>query len=179
MALVHSFAPIADKNAEVLVLGSMPGQASLDASQYYAHRHNAFWRIIAELLRFDVASPYTVRIKALKAARIALWDVLQSCTRVGSLDSMIQSDTQMANDFRTFFREHPQITRVFFNGVKAKACFERHVLARIDDRAMTYALLPSTSPANASLSFEQKLSAWRRIVDHPKDVVKARRRSIA
>src|SRR6185503_14480383 len=116
MGLIHSFDPIEDRNAEVLVLGSMPGQASLDASQYYAHRHNAFWRIIAELLHFDVASPYAVRIEALKAARIALWDVLQSCTRVGSLDSMIQGRTQLANDFRTFFRDHPKITRVFFNG---------------------------------------------------------------
>ena len=78
---------------------------------------------------------------------------------------MIQSDTQMANDFRTFFRGHPRITRVFFNGVKAKACFERHVPGRLDDRAITYVLLPSTSPANASLSFEQKLSAWRMIVN--------------
>jgi len=179
MALVHSFDPIEDKNAEVLVLGSMPGQASLDASQYYAHRHNAFWRIIAELLQFDVTSPYAVRIEALKAARIALWDVLHSCARIGSLDSMIQSDTQMAKDFRTFFSEHPKITRVFFNGVKAKACFERHVLGRLDDRAITYVLLPSTSPANASLSFAQKLDAWRRIVEQPENVVKTRCRSLA
>lgn len=173
MALVHSFDPIEDKNAEVLVLGSMPGQASLDASRYYAHRHNAFWRIIARLLQFDEESPYAVRIEALKSARIALWDVLQSCTRVGSLDSMIQSDTQTVNDFRSFFRAHPKITRVFFNGVKAKVCFERHVLARLDDRALTCVLLPSTSPANASLSFEQKLSAWRVIVDPTTDASKA------
>ena len=179
MALIYSFDPIEDKNAEVLVLGSMPGQASLDASQYYAHRHNAFWRILAELLQFDAASPYAVRIEALKSARIALWDVLRCCARLGSLDSMIQSDSQRPNDFRTFLREHPKITRVFFNGAKAKACFERQVLGRLDDRTMTYVLLPSTSPANASLTFQQKLAAWRMILDPPARVVKARPRSMA
>ena len=164
MARVHSFEPIEDRNAKALVLGSMPGQASLAAAQYYAHPQNAFWRIIAELLRFDVASPYPTRIEALKSARIALWDVLQSCTREGSLDSRIEQDTQIANDFQSFFRQHDSITHVFFNGAKAEACFKRHVLGEIGDRPLTYMRLPSTSPANASLSFEQKFRAWRMII---------------
>jgi hypoxanthine-DNA glycosylase len=166
MARIHSFDPIADKNAEVLVLGSMPGRASLAAGQYYAHPQNAFWRIISALLELDSASPYPRRIEALKSARIALWDVLHSCSREGSLDAMIEHDAQMANDFRTFFRNHKRITSVFFNGAKAEACFKRHVLPEIEIRAISYVRLPSTSPANASVSFEKKLQAWQIVVAH-------------
>ncbi|HUW50215.1 MAG TPA: DNA-deoxyinosine glycosylase [Sulfuricella sp.] len=164
MAHVHSFGPIENKNAEVLILGSMPGLASLKAHQYYAHPQNAFWRIIAELLQFDAASPYQVRVQALKSARIALWDVLQSCTREGSLDAMIENDTHTANDFQTFFSTHKKITHVFFNGAKAEECFKRHGLRKFADSSVIYLRLPSTSPANASLSFAQKLSAWREIM---------------
>ena len=163
VAHIYSFAPIAGRNAEILILGSMPGRASLAAGQYYAHAQNAFWRIVSELLQLDPASPYEVRAQALKSARIALWDVLRSCRREGSLDSMIEADTQTANDFRTFFRTHPQITHVFFNGAKAEACFRQHVLREIGNRALRYMRLPSTSPANASLSFARKLEAWRTI----------------
>lgn len=164
VAHIYSFAPIADRNARILILGSMPGRASLTAGQYYAHAQNAFWRIISELLQLDPASPYEVRVQALKSARIALWDVLRSCKREGSLDSMIEADTQTANDFRTFFRAHPQITHVFFNGAKAEACFRQHVLRGIDGRATRcYTRLPSTSPAHASLSYARKLEAWRTI----------------
>ncbi len=163
VAYIYSFAPIADKNAEILILGSMPGRASLAAGQYYAHAQNAFWRIISELLQLDPTSPYEVRVQALNSARIALWDVLQSCRREGSLDSMIEADTQTANDFCTFFRAHPQITHVFFNGAKAEACFRQHVLREIGSRVLRYTRLPSTSPANASLSYARKLEAWRTI----------------
>ena len=89
VAHIYSFAPIAERNAGILILGSMPGRASLAAGQYYAHAQNAFWRIISELLQFDPVSSYAVRVQALKSARIALWDVLRSCKREGSLDSMI------------------------------------------------------------------------------------------
>ncbi|MES2013700.1 MAG: DNA-deoxyinosine glycosylase, partial [Pseudomonadota bacterium] len=99
MAHIHSFAPIEDSNATTLILGTMPGRASLVAEQYYAHTQNAFWRIMAELLQFDRTSAYEVRIQALKSSHIALWDVLQSCQRQGSLDAMIERDTQIANDF--------------------------------------------------------------------------------
>jgi double-stranded uracil-DNA glycosylase len=164
MARVHSFEPIADRNAEVLILGSMPGLASLAAGQYYAHPQNAFWRIMSELLRIDPASPYPARIGALKSARIALWDVLQSCTREGSLDAMIELDTQIANDFQMFFSKHRRISQVFFNGTKAEACFRKHVLGSWDAGPIACARLPSTSPANASWSYAQKLHAWRIIV---------------
>ena len=162
-ARVRSFAPIAGRNARVLVLGSMPGRASLEAGQYYAHRHNAFWRIASELLRFDPDAPYRDRARALRSARIALWDVLHSCVRPGSMDAMIDRDSETANDFRKFFRTHPGITHVFFNGAKAEASFRRHVLPGLDS-PLRYKRLPSTSPANASVPWRQKLAAWRAIL---------------
>jgi double-stranded uracil-DNA glycosylase len=162
-ARLRSFAPIADRDARVLILGSMPGRASLQAGQYYAHRQNAFWRIAARLLDFDPGAPYRARARALRAARVALWDVLHSCVRQGSLDTMIRRDSETANDFRTFFRDHPKITRVFFNGAKAEASFRRHVLPEIG-APLRYQRLPSTSPANASVPYARKLAAWRAIL---------------
>ena len=167
MARIHSFEPIGDRNAEVLILGSMPGTRSLTAGQYYAHPHNVFWRILSELLHFDAASSYEARVRALKSARIALWDVLHSCVRAGSLDAMIENDTQTANDFRRFFGGHRKIRRVFFNGAKAEACYRRHVLREIGPGTISYSRLPSTSPANASMSFAHKLRAWRAILGTP------------
>ena len=163
-ARVRSFAPIAGRNARVLILGSMPGRASLQAGQYYAHRHNAFWRIASELLQFDPGAPYRERARALRSARIAVWDVLHSCVRPGSMDAMIDRDSETANDFRRFFRTHRGITHVFFNGAKAEASFRRHVLPGIDV-PLRYKRLPSTSPANASVPWRQKLAAWRAILN--------------
>lgn len=163
MTRIHSFEPIADENAELLILGSMPGRASLAAGQYYAHGQNAFWRIISQLLQLDAASPYEVRVQTLKSSRIALWDVLHSCRRQGSLDAMIERDTQIANDFQTFFQTHNKITHVFFNGAKAEEYFLRHVLKNINNNSISFTRLPSTSPAHATMSFEQKLRAWRPI----------------
>jgi hypoxanthine-DNA glycosylase len=159
-SLAHSFEPIAGRDAEILILGSMPGRASLRAGQYYAHPRNAFWRIIAELLGIEPASDYPARIRALRAARIALWDVLESCARAGSSDSAIDADTITANDFRTFFRRHRGIGRVFFNGAKAESCYRQHVLPTVDAGAASYLRLPSTSPAN-TVPYAQKLRAWR------------------
>jgi TDG/mug DNA glycosylase family protein len=166
MALVRSFLPIEDRNSEVLILGSMPGVASLTAGRYYAHPHNAFWRIVTRLLGLDAGASYEERVRALKTARIAVWDVLESCAREGSLDSSIDPATQCANDFESFFRTHPRVRRVFFNGTTAEACFRRHVAKSLDVRVLAFARLPSTSPAHASLTFERKLKAWRAIVRH-------------
>jgi TDG/mug DNA glycosylase family protein len=160
-ARIRSFSPIAGRNARVLVLGSMPGRRSLEARQYYAHRQNAFWRILGRLVGFEPAAPYGARVRALKAARIALWDVLHSCVREGSLDAGIEDEA--ANDFRAFFRDHRAITHVFFNGTKAEASYRRHVLGAIE-LPLRYRRLPSTSPAHASLPFARKLAAWRAIL---------------
>jgi len=159
--LLFCFEPIADSNAEILILGSMPGQESLAASQYYANRRNAFWKIMAQLLEFDPESSYDARLHELKTAHIALWDVLQSCTRVGSLDARIAADSITVNDFRSFFRTHEKIRAVFFNGAKAESAYRRYVLPTVSTVPVSYMRLPSTSPAHAALSYEQKLQAWR------------------
>ncbi len=158
---VRSFAPIEDADARILILGSMPGEASLRAGQYYAHPRNLFWRIMGELLGTDPASPYDRRIQALKSARIALWDVLRSCRRKGSLDSNIDQESLVPNNFAAFFRCHPKIPHVFFNGAKAEEYYHKHVLPAAGIETIEYLRLPSTSPANASISYERKLESWR------------------
>ena len=159
--LLLCFEPIADSNSEILILGSMPGQESLAAEQYYAHRRNAFWKIMSDLLGFDPDSSYEARLQELKTARIALWDVLQSCTRVGSLDSSIDAGSITVNDFQSFFRTHDKIHAVFFNGAMAESAYRQYVLPTVSTVPVSYMRLPSTSPAHASLSYEQKLQAWR------------------
>jgi len=162
--LSRSFPPIADGRSRVLVLGSMPGVESLKASRYYAHPRNAFWTIMGELLGFDPAIPYEARVRALRAAGIALWDVLHSCRRDGSLDSSIEATSETANDFRAFFSAHPAIRAVFFNGAKAQAAYLRHVRPALADLQLRYERLPSTSPAHAGMPVAKKLQAWRAVM---------------
>ena len=163
---VASFPPIALPNARVLILGSMPGLASLAAAQYYAPPRNAFWPIIAALLGFDPAMHYVERPRALVAGGIALWDALQSCVRPGSLDSAIDQSTMIANDFAGLFARCPPIDHVYFNGAAAERCFRLGVLPALAGFDLPCTRLPSTSPAHAGRSFEQKLAAWRAVMQH-------------
>lgn len=163
MTIIHSFAPVENANASVLILGSMPGGASLRAAEYYAHPRNYFWRVMGALISLDPESPYEQRIHALKSAHIAVWDVLHSCTREGSLDANIDTASQAANDFQAFFTLHLNITHVFFNGNAAEQIYRRNVLPVLKVQHIEYLRLPSTSPANASIPFERKLEAWRTV----------------
>ncbi|HEX2841427.1 DNA-deoxyinosine glycosylase [Hyphomicrobium sp.] len=157
-SIVCSFAPIATSDARLLILGSMPGAASLAAGQYYAHAHNAFWRIMGELVGAGPDKPYEERERILRARGIALWDVLSSCVRPGSLDSDIRAE--VPNDFETFFAEHRRIARVGLNGGKAAATFKKYA-ARHCPAHVEVCVVPSTSPAHAARSFEQKCAIWR------------------
>jgi double-stranded uracil-DNA glycosylase len=158
----QSFPPIARETARVLILGTMPGGASLRAQQYYAHPRNQFWPILGALLGFDPASPYDARVAALRAADIALWDVLRSCIRPGSLDSAIEPRSTVPNDFAGFLAAHPQIRRICFNGAKAAALYARLVQPQLTGgREIRQLRLPSTSPAHAALPFAAKLQAWQ------------------
>lgn len=159
MNTVTSFAPLSRPFATVLILGSMPGAASLKAQQYYAHPRNSFWPIMARIAGFDAAAPYDARVEALTAAGIAVWDVLQSCVRSGSLDSSIQAGTRVSNNFSAFFAAHPGIRLVCFNGAEAQTSYDRHVLPHHSVQGLRYVRLPSTSPAHA-VAFEHKLAAW-------------------
>ena len=163
MSRVQSFPPIADAKARILILGSMPGKASLAAGQYYAHGQNLFWHILGDVTGAGPALPYAARARALRSCGIALWDVLASCAREGSLDSAIDDASISANDFVAFYRAHPRIAHVFFNGAKAEACYRKHVLPLLADGLgpASYRRLPSTSPANASMSRAYKQKLWK------------------
>jgi len=167
MSLAQSFPPVADSSARVLILGSMPGAASLTAQQYYAHPRNAFWRIMGDLIGAGPDLPYAQRLEKLKAAGIALWDVIAECHRPGSLDSAIVGASVMANDFSAFLAVHRSIDRVFFNGGAAETNFRRHVLPQLENLGLSYGRLPSTSPAHAARAYAEKLAAWRVIVEPP------------
>ena len=159
------FPPIARRDADTLVLGSLPGRKSLEMRQYYAHPYNAFWKLIAAIYGTDASLPYPDRARVLVENGVALWDVLEAATRPGSLDSSIVHASAQANDFARFFRRHPHIRRVFFNGRKAEELYRRFVLPRLGPEfaALRYEALPSTSPAHAGMSFAKKLGRWRRI----------------
>ncbi len=162
MKRLHAFPPIADRRARTLILGSMPGAASLAAGEYYAFRHNQFWRIAGEIAGFAHDAPYARRKAALRLSRIALWDVLASCVRAGSLDSAIREDTIRVNDFAAFLASHPAIRRVCFNGRKAESAWRRRVAPTLQGSLqLVYRLLPSTSPAHAGMSYRAKLRHWR------------------
>ncbi|MFN4023856.1 MAG: DNA-deoxyinosine glycosylase [Hyphomonas sp.] len=155
---VRSFAPVARPDAELLILGSMPGIASLEAGQYYAHPRNAFWPVMGALFGAGPDLPYTERVAILAARRVAVWDVLKLCLREGSLDAAIRDE--VPNDFAAFFAAHPRIRRIGLNGGKAAAGFRKYAAAHMPAGAEAI-VLPSTSPALAALSLSQKCEAWR------------------
>lgn len=166
-SLIRSFAPVADRNARLMILGSMPGAESLRAGQYYAHPRNAFWRIMGELVGASPQLPYGARLHRLQQAGIALWDVLAACARAGSLDAAIDERSIIANDLVSFLARHPGITHVYFNGATAERCFRRHVQPALEADRLQLRRLPSTSPAHAALTCAEKLQAWRTILQPP------------
>jgi double-stranded uracil-DNA glycosylase len=154
--MAEGFAPVGSHEAKVLILGSMPGQKSLQETRYYAHPCNAFWKIMGELLGISLDASYEAKLLALKAQQIALWDVLKFCERPGSLDSSINNDSLIVNDFETLFASWPNIHTIFFNGKKAAEVYRKHL--PVTQHKLIG--LPSTSPANAAMSYMKKLEAW-------------------
>ncbi len=150
-ALVCSFPPIAAPDARVLILGSVPSIASLAKQQYYGHPQNAFWPIMGRLFGAGRELPYEERQRILRDRGVAVWDVLRECHREGSLDADIRMESEAPNDFAVFFRKHPLIATIFFNGQRSEAMFRRHVLPSMMEmgRNLRYVRLPSTSPAHA------------------------------
>jgi TDG/mug DNA glycosylase family protein len=164
----QSFPPVVDGRAHTLILGSMPGEASLQAQQYYAFPHNAFWPIMRSLLRMPQSASYDARLRALQAAGFALWDVLAECRRQGSLDASIERDSACANDIAGLLQQYPQLRRICLNGTTVQTLFRRHVAKQqaLPDQ-LEILTLPSTSPANARLGFDAKLAAWQVLLATP------------
>lgn len=164
----EGFAPIVAADAKILILGSMPGEASLLKQQYYGHPRNTFWPIMDALLGIGTAVCYQQRKELLIAHGVAVWDVLQSCNRLGSLDANIQTDSVKINKLEDLFAGCELIRYVFFNGGMAEKLYQKHVLpdVRYQFSYLEYLRLPSTSPANASLTLEQKIEAWKVITQY-------------
>ena len=161
MLRLSGFPPISTPHARVLILGTMPGVASLKAREYYAHPRNAFWPIMGEIFAARSNLSYVERVKILNTRGIAVWDVLKYCQRQGSLDSAIQQEAP--NAIAAFVAEHRQLVRICFNGRKAEQLFRKLIcIEGLPSLALLrFIALPSTSPAYASVSFDQKLKRWR------------------
>ena len=147
----------------MLVLGSLPGQASLAAGQYYAQPRNAFWTIMGALFGAGPELSYAERTGRLRTSGIALWDVCAAAVRPGSLDAAIEPASIVVNDFAAFLRRHPGIRAVCLNGGAAYELYRRKVLPGLPQplRLLPLHRLPSTSPAHAALRPAQKLERWR------------------
>ena len=159
--MIRGFDPIARDDARVLVLGTIPSQRSLAEGRYYAHPQNSFWKIMEALFADGARLDYSDRAEMLRRSRVALWDVLQAAERPGSMDSSIVAGAAVPNDIAAFLREHKQVDSIFFNGATAEKLFRDRVAATLPlAPALTVVRLPSTSPAHASMSFDQKLAAW-------------------
>lgn len=157
---ISSFPPIIDDRSKILILGSIPGVKSLEKQQYYAHPQNKFWKIIFELLNEEFTEDYSERVRILKKHQIALWDVIDSCERKGSLDSEIKNEE--ANQIAELLQKHPNIQAIFCNGGKSYKNLQK-ILGK--NFRIPVILLPSTSPLH-TVSFEKKLDDWKKILEY-------------
>jgi double-stranded uracil-DNA glycosylase len=160
-AFKSGLAPIGCESARILILGSLPGDESLRQQQYYAHPQNQFWRALAAVFDQPPCATYDACLALIARHDLVVWDVVKRAAREGSLDTAIKHPTP--NAFGPLLRQHPKMDAIGFNGQKAAALFKRHVAPTLGDRlsGIRTAVLPSTSPAAAMLSFDQKVEQWR------------------
>ncbi len=155
---LHGFDPVISPEIHTLILGSFPGRESLARSQYYGHPRNQFWRLLSAIFAEDFVSlDYQARLSLLLAHRVGLWDVITMCEREGSLDARIKN--AVPNDFMRLKSECPLLKTICFNGKVAGA-----YAPRLSAAGYQTIQLPSSSPAYASRSFEDKLASWRQII---------------
>jgi TDG/mug DNA glycosylase family protein len=169
---IHGFPAVVADDARILILGSMPGITSLAERQYYAHPRNQFWRILEKLCEIATPQPYDARVQMLRDHHLALWDVLHSCVRPGSLDAAIEHRTAKPNDLMGLLRAAPSIERICCNGATAYSSLQRAFGNALRQQLPQIQVqpLPSTSPANASWSYARKLNAWRRALQPALDI---------
>jgi hypoxanthine-DNA glycosylase len=164
-AQLVSFPPLFREDAVYLILGTMPGVESLRRGEYYAHPRNAFWPIMGRLFGAGPDLPYSERVRRLTAARVAVWDVVARCRRPGSSDAEIRD--AIPNDILGLLRRAPRVRRILFNGAEAERLFRRFWGSSLDRaplRGIEWIRLPSTSPAHATRSLDEKSEFWRRIL---------------
>ena len=157
---ISSFPPIIDTESKIIILGSIPGVKSLEKQQYYGHPQNKFWKIIFELFHEEFTEDYAERISVLKRNHIAVWDVIDSCERKGSLDSEIKNEE--ANQIGELLEKFPNIKAIFCNGGKSYKNLQK-ILGK--NFRIPIFLLPSTSPLH-TISFERKLEDWKKILEY-------------
>lgn len=150
-----AFEPVVTPTSRILILGTMPGEKSLEMQQYYGNRGNQFWKLMFEILEEPFSYNYNERINLLLKYNIALWDVLQYCEREGSLDSNIKNEA--ANDFASFYMCYPKIKQVYFTSKNAAKYYDKYVGRRED---ILYTILSSPSGANATKTYSEKLDDW-------------------
>jgi hypoxanthine-DNA glycosylase len=153
-----AFPPVVDPDSTILILGTMPGEKSLEVQEYYGNRGNQFWKLLYALKGKELSHDYNDKIELLYENKIALWDVLAYCEREGSLDSNIKNE--VANDFKSFYNAYPNIKYVFFSSKNAEKYYNKYIV-KSDHRI--YMTLPSPSGANATMPFAKKLEIWKNI----------------
>ena len=166
-----AFPPILPKAPHSLILGTMPGGKSLEKQQYYAHPQNQFWRFMGDIYGALPAFPYEQRVEILKENGVAVWDVLSSCTRIGSMDADIKN--AVVNDFEKFYNDHPTIKLVVFDSLTAENYYLKQALPTLKTPhalSLMYKRVPSPSPAYARMSYSQKLLMWTDVLK-PRDLL--------
>src|SRR5690606_14631135 len=154
-----SFDPISNSDTTILILGTMPGDKSLELGEYYGHPRNRFWKIISTITDSDLPLTYNEKKALLLKTKIGIWDVAHKANRKGSLDSAIEDEEP--NDLDNFFTKHKNLKVIGFNGTKSQALFDKYFDRKSD---LKYISLPSTSPANTSIDFDSICKLWRQIL---------------
>lgn len=157
--ITHEFGPVYDDKSKILILGSFPSVKSREIQFYYGHSQNRFWKVLAQILELEV--PQTVEEKKvfLLENQIALWDVIESCSIVGSSDTSIKD--VVVNDFSEILA-NSKIKRIYVNGTKAYELYHKYAEKKTGIKAIK---LPSTSPANAAWRLERLCEAWKVILE--------------
>ena len=154
-----SFEPITNKNIKTLILGTLPGDKSIELQEYYGHSRNRFWKIISRITNSQLPENYDEKKILLAKSKIAVWDVAHKADRKGSLDTAIFKEEP--NDLNRFIKDHPNLKTIVFNGKKAESLFDKY-FERKDN--LKYYSLPSTSPANARYSLDKIVEVWKKII---------------